>query len=189
MKLNYKGLFSDWEIAVAKNLITKFRETQPCLQREGVDDLLQECLTHWFFVRTGYESGREASKQTYMGRVIRNKLTDIVREQEADKRKISHLTFSLNEPLGDHDDSDALEDSIADKQPAPYLQFELKIDLNKVLEKLSGKQQKLCHLLGPSGLSIKEASEHLNTPRTTIYDEIERIRKIFVKEGLEEYLK
>jgi len=189
MNRGYGQLFEDWEIAIAKNLVNEFQKTRPCLQREGFEDLLQECLTHWFFVRTGYESGREASQQTYMGRVLRNKLTDIVREQEADKRKISHLAVSLDGPLGDHDDSDALEDSIADKQPAPYLQIELKIDLNKVLEKLSGKQQKLCHLLGPSGLSIKEASEHLNTPRTTIYDEIERIRKIFVKEGLEEYLK
>jgi RNA polymerase sigma factor (sigma-70 family) len=188
MKLDYKGLFSDWEIAVAKNLIIEFRETQPCLQRKGFDDLLQECLTHWFFVRTGYDSGREASQQTYMGRVLRNKLTDIVREQETDKRKISHLAISLDGPLGDHDDSDALEDSIADTQPAPYLKIELKIDLSKVLQKLSGKQQKLCHLLGPSGLSIKEASEYLNTPRTTIYDEIKRIRKIFVKGGLEEYI-
>ena len=188
MNRGYGQLFEDWEIAVAKNLVNEFRQMRPCLQREDSEDLVQECLTHWFFVRTGYDPGREASKQTYMGRVLRNKLTDIVREQEADIRKISHLTFSLNEPLGDHDDSDALEDSIADKQPAPYLQIELKIDLNKVLEKLSGKQQKLCRLLGPSGLSIKKASEHLNTPRTTIYDEIERIRKIFVKEGLEEYL-
>jgi len=189
MNRGYGQLFEDWEIAVAKNLVNEFRQMRPCLQREESEDLIQECLTHWFFVRTGYDSGREASKQTYMGRVLRNKLTDIVREQEADKRKISHLAVSLDGPLGDHDDSDALEDSIADRRPAPYLQIELKIDLSKVLQKLSGKQQKLCHLLGPSGFSIKEASEYLNTPRTTIYDEIERIRKIFVKEGLEEYLK
>ena len=188
MKLDCKGFFHDCEIAVAKNLVNEFRQVQPCLQQEGFEDLLQECLIHWLFVRDGYDPTREASQQTYMGRVLRNKLTDIVREQEADKRKISHLTLSLDEPLRDGNDSDTLTDTIPETQPASILQIGLKIDLLRILEKLTPKQQELCHLLGPGGLSIKEASECLETPRSTIYDEIKRIRKIFSKEGLGEYL-
>jgi RNA polymerase sigma-70 factor (ECF subfamily) len=124
-----------------------------------------------------------------MGRVVRNKLNDLVRERQAYKRRISHLATSLDEPLGDDDDSDALGETIPDTQPAPILQIELKIDLSKVLEKLSPKQKQLSELLAEGGLSIKEASEVLETPRATIYDEIKRIRTLFLKEGLEDYLK
>jgi len=188
MKPNYKGLFEDWEIAVAKNLVNVFRGTRPCLQREGHDDLLQKCLTHWFFVKNSYDPACEASAQTYMGRVIRNKLTDIVREREADKRRLNHLAVSLDGPLGDDDDSPVLEDTIADMRPAPFLQIELKIDLSKVLQKLTPHQRKLCGLL-KGGHTIKETSEYLKTPRSTIYDDRERIRKIFEKEGFKDYLK
>ena len=188
MDRKYEDVFEDWEVAVAKNLIDDFRQMQPCLRREGFEDLLQECLTRWFFVRNDYDPVREASPQTFMGRVVRNKLTDIIREQRADKRKVNHLTVSLDEPSGDNDDSCALEDTIADKNPEFCVQVDLKIDLPTVLDKLTLKQKELCHLLGEAGLNIKQVSDHLGTPRSTIYDEIERIRKIFQKEGLQKYL-
>lgn len=189
MKQNCKGLFQDWEIAVAKNLVNEFRDTQPCLQRESFEDLLQKCLVHWFFVKNGYEPTRGASPQTFMGRVIRNKLTDLVREHQADKRKLNHLAISLDEPMGNDEDSHTLEDTIADTHPPPILQVELKIDLSNVLQRLDPHKRQLCNLIGKKGFGIKEASDQLGMPRSTIYDEIKRIRAIFLKEGLEEYLR
>jgi predicted DNA-binding protein YlxM (UPF0122 family) len=53
---------------------------------------------------------------------------------------------------------------------------------------LNPKQKKLCYLLGQKGITIKEVSELLKTPRTTVYDEIKRIRAVFMKEGLNEYI-
>ena len=189
MKLSYEGLFEDWEIAVAKNLVHEFRDTRPGLQREGFKDLLQECLIHWLSVRKNFAPGQEVSRTTFMGRVIRNKLTDIIREQKADKRRINYLASSIDRPLADDDDSDTLVDTIPDTNPDPILQIELKIELSRVLQKLTSEQCQLCCLLGEKGLSIKAVSERLKTPRTTIYDEIKRIRKIFAKSGLEDYLK
>lgn len=189
MKLEYKRLFSDWEIAVAKKLVNGFRERWPCLQQEDFEDLLQECLTHWFFVKDVHDPAREASAQTFMGRVVRNKLTDLVRERQADKRKMTHLAASLDESLGNDEDSSPLQDTVADRHQSPVLQIELKIDLSTVNQKLNPKQRKLCHLLGEDGLNIKEASECLKAPRSTIYDELKRIRNIFMKEELEDYLK
>lgn len=187
MDQSNKRRFQNWEIAVAKNLVNAFQAQWPCLEREDFADLLQECLTHWFITRDSYESTREASEKTFMGRVLRNKLTDIVREREVDKRRLNHLAVSLDGPLGDDDDSPVLEDTIADMRPAPFLQIELKIDLSKVLQKLTPHQRKLCGLL-KGGHTIKETSEYLKTPRSTIYDDRERIRKIFEKEGLKDYL-
>jgi len=194
MGQNYRGLFQDWEIAVAKKLINEFQEKWRCLEREDFDDLLQECLTHWFFAKDDYDSTREASQKTFMGRVIRNKLADLVRERESDRRKVAYLTVSLNELLGDDEDSPALidkidEQAISDAAPNPFLEIQLKIDLSRALQKLTPHQQELCLLLGEKGLTIKEASDYLKTPRSTIYDELKRIRTIFMKEGLEDYLK
>ncbi|MFC1715627.1 sigma-70 family RNA polymerase sigma factor [Candidatus Poribacteria bacterium] len=194
MNLNYGGLFRDWEIAVAKKLVEEYRRRWKCLCREDFEDLLQEVLTHWYFAKDEYDHKREASQTTFMGKVIRNKLNDFVRERETDKRKIAHLTISLDKSLEDDENAPTLMDRIdkttaSDAATDHLLEVELKIDLSKALRKLSAKQKELCHLIGEKGLSIKETSECLGTPRSTIYDELERIRKIFSKEGLEDYLK
>ncbi len=181
--LDYGGLFQDWEIAVAKKLINKFRESWESLKYECFDDLLQECLIHWYLKKGKYDPKREASMKTYMGRIMRNKLTDLVREKESDKRKISHLAFSLDEPLGDENGPtliDKIEEGAAnDISIEPSSDIDISTDLRKALEKLKPKQKKLCHLLGREGFTVKEASEYLKTPRSTVYDELKRIREIF----------
>ena len=194
MSQNYRGLFNDWEIAIAKKLVDEFQRKWKCLEEEEFDDLLQECLIHWLFVKDSYDEAREASQKTYMGKVIRNKLTDLVREREADKRKISQFTVSLDEPLGNEEDAPSLIEKIDEnamgRSPSnSFSEIQLKIDLSKALQKLTPKQKKLCHLLKEEGFTIKRVSEYLKTPRSTVYDEIERIKNIFMKEDLEDYLK
>ncbi|HUU29589.1 MAG TPA: sigma-70 family RNA polymerase sigma factor [archaeon] len=194
MSQNYQGLFQDWEIAVAKKLVDEFQGKWTCLEQEDFDDLLQECLTKWFFTKDDYNPSRETTQKTFMGRIIRNKLTDLVREREADKRKINYLTVSLDEPVGNDENAPTLIDKIdecviADAPTDPFLEIQLKIDLPKVLKKLAPHQKKLCRLLGEKGFTVKEASEYLKTPRSTIYGELKRIRTIFMKEGLEDYIK
>ena len=194
MSQNYRGLFSDWEIAVAKNLVSEYQNKWACLSREYFDDLVQECLTHWFFSKDLYDSTKGASQKTFMGNVVRNKLTDIIREMEADKRKIFRFTVSLDEPSGNNEDSPTMLEKIdnngyIDHRFDPLVDIQLKIDIPKALKELTPRQKKLCKLLGEKGLNIKEASEYLKTPRSTVYDELGRIRKIFEKEGLGDYLK
>lgn len=193
MGQNYGRFFQDWEIAVAKKLVNEFQGKRTCLEREGSDDLLQECLTHWYFAKDEYDPAREASQKTFMGRIIRNKLTDLVRERESDKRKVAHLTVSLDAPLGENEDSPTLigkiDEAATNASPDPFLEIQLKIDVLKALQKLTPQQKELSHLLGEKGLTVKEISEYLKTPRSTIYDELKRIRTIFTKEGLADYLK
>ena len=189
MKNDYKGLFSDKEIAVTKNLVKEYRKTWPCLKQEGFDDLLQECLVHWLSISNGYDPTRGASQNTFMGQVIRNKLVDLVREKQADKRRIAYTALSLHGLSENDEDSHALENTIIDTRHLGFSQIELHMDVTNVLKQLTPKQQNLCNLLKKDGLNIKEVSQCLNTPRSTIYDELKRIRKIFLKEGLgDEYL-
>lgn len=183
MSLNYFGLFEDWEIAVARKIINSFLEAEN-LNKEGVEDLLQECLTHWFFNRNQYTGKNEASQKTFMAKVVRNKLIQIIRENSANKRKSIHISVSLNETVGD-EDSPTLMDVIPDEQEP---KSDLKADLTKVLQKLTPQQKQLCQLIGEEGLSVKEAGIRLNRHRSTLYDDIRRIKEIFNEEGLSDYL-
>ncbi len=52
MSPNYSsGLFEGWEIAITKKYVRQFRSTCQCLRRDFEDDLVDECLKHWFFLR------------------------------------------------------------------------------------------------------------------------------------------
>ena len=53
-----------------------------------------------------------------------------------------------------------------------------RIDVRRALSKLTPAQQRLSVMLGVHGLSIKEAAEQLRIPRSTLYEEIKRIRQV-----------
>ncbi len=190
----YGGLFQDWEVAVVCKLVKEFQRQWTCLAREEVDDLLQECLSHWVIVKAQYDPKREASIKTFMGRIIRNKLTDLVRERESDKRKLAHLSISLDAPLTGETEAPTLLDTIdaragSDPPDQELNGLQLEIDLATVLSTLTARQQTLCRLLGEQGMTIQEASTALGIPRSKIYDELKCIKALFIKMGLDDYLK
>jgi len=188
--LNYGGLFESWELGVAKKVIDDYRKKYKCLEREGFDDLLQECLIHWLDVRDRYDPGRGASKNTFMAEVIRNVLGQLAIKANRDKRKTIYESVSLDEPLNDDEDSPTLKDRIPGSEDVlPQIESELKIKLSKAFQKLTPQQQKLCQLLGEEGLTISEASRRLDKHRMIVYREIARIKELFEKEGLKDYLK
>lgn len=188
--MNYGGLFESWEFAVAKKVINDYRKNYKCLEREGFDDLLQECLIAWLDARDKYDSGRGASKKTYMAEVVGNVLGQIAIKARTDKRKTIYESISLDEPLNDEEDSPTLKDKLAQSDDVPpQVKSELKIELSRVYHKLTPQQQELCKLLGEEGLSVPEASKRLNKHRMIIYREIARIKDLFEKEELKDYLK
>jgi len=190
----YGGLFQDWEVAVAYNLVKEFQRQWTCLAREEVDDLLQECLSHWVFVKSKFDPKREASLKTFMRRIIRNKLTDLIRERESDKRKLAHLSISLDAPLSGETEAPTLLDTLDaradDDPPDQELNgLQLTIDLATVFSTLTARQQTLCRLLGEQGMTIQEVSAALGIPRSTLYDELNCIKALFIKTALDDYLK
>ncbi len=189
---SYRGLFEGWEIAVAKELIGRFRSRWRGLEREGFEDLLQECLLHWHGVRGQFDPKRDVAARAFMARVLRNKLMDVVRELESDRRKINQIADSLDQPLGDDAEGPSLLESMAavtgDDAAASRLGADARIDLEVALARLTPAQQALCRLLGEEGLNVQEASRRLGVPRATLYDELKRIRTIFATLGLDDYL-
>lgn len=190
--LDYRGLFEGWEIALAKELIDRFRSRWRSLERENTDDLLQECLFHWYGVRDRYEPGRELLPRAFMARVLGNKLMDFVRKRDYDKRRTNYETTALEEhTVGDdglsrrsrHEELQ-VEAAGADEQ----CREDLRIDLASALKALTPRQRRLCELLGAQGLSVREASRCLRISPVTLYAELRRIKKIFADQGLGDYL-
>ncbi len=150
---------------------------------------MQDCLTHWFFVKDKYEPGHEATIKTFMERVVKYRLLNIVEERGRLKRKVSYNSISLDGLLEDKQSKFAEKFLKVEGDALDLLmKSELPEALSKALEKLSFKQKELCRLLGEEGLNVKQASRHLGLPRSTLQEEIKRIRNIFRDEGLEEYL-
>ncbi len=189
-----KGL-QQWEIAVTKKLVGEFRRRSRSLAREEFDDLVQECLAHWIVVRRKLEPDPGAPPTGYMAQVIRNKLTDLIREQAAEKRAGEQEALSLDAALDGTGDGLTLADLLADDESAQQDEagavdrHHARIDIGRALALLTPIQRQLCRMLGEEGLSIKEAAERLRIPRGTLYEEIKRIRRVFADRRLGDYLK
>lgn len=182
MGLFYGDLFADWEIAIAKNLIRNFQESYPWIKGLDFDDLLQECLFHWYLHRGSYREGKGASAKTYMAKVMKNQLQIILREQQADKRKAVHEAMSLDEPIGENE-TPLGEILVNPESPTDYA---IRLDIEAVLELLTPLQKEICQLLAQE-YPVKRVAEMLRKPRTTVRDEIKRIREIFLQKGLKDY--
>jgi len=153
---------------------------------------MQECLVHWLSVRGDIDPSRAATRTAFMARVVHNKLMDLVRERESDRRKAGYDSISLDEPLGEQEDSSRLLELVDETQKKELdraFADDARVDLAKAFERLTPRQRQLCQLLGEEGLNVQEASRRLGVPRATLYDELKRIRKVFAELGLEDYLK
>ena len=188
MTHRYKGLFQDWEIGVATKIVREFIGNWKFLKTQDEEDLLQECLTHWLYNKHKFDSGKGVYATEFMARIIRNRLMDLVREQDSDKRRVAHNSDSLNQPLSDDEDSLSLLDVLASDSDFRF-HAELKISIEQSYSQLTETQQELCRYLSEGKSSLQELSESLGIGRSTIYREIERIRKVFEQEGLKDFLK
>lgn len=188
MNQNYAGLFENWEIGVATKVIREFKTQWKWLQRIDEEDLLQECLTHWLFSRDRFDPQAGAKRNTFMARVVANKLKDIIREQSSDKRKVAHQSSSIDQPLNDDEESSSLLDVLASDSDFRF-QAELKISIEQTFTHLTENQQKLCRCLSDGCTNMSELATTLGVGRATVYREIERIKDVFEKQGLKNFLK
>ena len=183
MRSTYSGAFEDWEAAIARKISGAFLAKHSWIKGYDLDDLVQESLIQWHLARHTYDGSRGASRQTYMANVARNRLQNILQEQLADKRGADRNSVYLDKPFFDE------QTTIADFIPAPEnYDFSLKLDLERTIAKLSVHQQKVCFFLW-QGYNVTEIARELGKGRAAIYDEIHRLKEIFLDEGLDEYLK
>ena len=183
-----------WEIAVAKKLVGEYRRRSRILERYEFEDLVQDCLLHWITVRGSLDRDPANPPLGYMATVLRNWLADLVRKRGTDKRSGDLDTPSLDASIDGSEDGMTLaelldvsqsRDSAGDGETHHHMH----LDLLRTCAHLTPAQQRLCLMLGEEGLSVKAAAEQLGIPRGTLYEEINRIRKLFADHGMEIYLR
>jgi len=129
-KLEYKGLFTDLEIGVVKNVITEVQKQWPCLEKEDFDDLLQTCLVKWWTAKDNYNEKSDASLSTFMAVVIRNHLLNVKDNLLSDKRIVAEKSVSLDQPPDGDDELPALIERIPAPDPIPSLELKLNIQIS-----------------------------------------------------------
>jgi DNA-directed RNA polymerase specialized sigma24 family protein len=160
MALKEEHGLGNWEIATAKKLVSDYRRRHRILQRQEFDDLMQECLAHWIVARRRIPPEPDPRPPvSYMAQVLRNKLTDMVRETSADKRAGDPGALSLDASLDGTEDGITLGEVLADEQADPGGSGDMdsrnaRIDLVRAMALLTPAQQRLCQLLGEHGLSM-----------------------------------
>jgi RNA polymerase sigma factor (sigma-70 family) len=178
----------EWELRHARELVWLYLTKFSVLRQESKEDLVHECLTHWYFQRDQYDVSKQAAIKTFMSRVIENKLMDIIDQKLRQKRKISQMTIPLESLAIDDDDELAEFLMVEDKNFEEALKSDVSEVINRALAKLSSRQKEMCRLVKDEGMSMKQVSKVLNIPRATLFDETLRIREIFRSEGLNDYL-
>ena len=160
------------------------------LKAEGFDDLLQECLIHWFFIKGQYRPEAGASERTFLNRITRNKIGDLIRRKNANMRKVFLMSDSLD-AMGDDEDSISAKEKILmveEQTVSKITAADLPEAMSRATANLSFRQKQICRYLS-EGMSQVKVGEIMSIPRATLQDEIRRIREAFRKEGLEEYLR
>jgi len=189
MSLNYpEGLFQNWEVAIAKKYVRQFRSTCQCLRRDVFEDLVDECLKHWFFMRDTVKPEDEDRRRAYMVQIVKNQLTDIVRSRRSEKRNEFFQAISLDQFLEDNPESPFLAHPFQQSQDKNIDSANLKEKIDNAIKKLSPQQKKVFFALQGGELTITQISVRLKVHRATIHNEINRIREVFENEGLRKYL-
>jgi len=188
-----------WEIATLRKIVGLHGLASARFDHDDYEDLLQECLAHWISVRGRLPPGPDIPPPTaYMAQVIRNKLTDIVRERASDKRAGAPGALSFEEPLdGDEEGGFTVADCISEadlanssvRRGAEREAHDLRADLARAMAGLKPEDRELCRLLGEEGLSVTEVSQVLKVPRSTVYEQIKRIRDRLHRLGFHGYLR
>ncbi len=151
------------------------------------DDLVQEALLHWLSQRPRYSPERGASLATFLRRVVNAKLLDIERGIRAQKRGGGSSAESLERQLTPDDpDSGTLGDTI---QGTDDVESEavMQVTLQKALNRLTPRQRSIISGM-QEGIPMSQLSRALGMSRPALYDELERIRRVFRDEGLAPYL-
>jgi RNA polymerase sigma factor (sigma-70 family) len=182
MGLTYGDLFADWEMAVAKQAVSRFQARNPRFKGMDFNDLLQECLIHWILQRSKFQPSWGASVRTYMVKVLFNRLQEILREQLTDRRKVFHLAESLDQRR-DAEETSHFETKAENEDS---IDINLRPEIELVLRTLTPLQREICALLGQD-YPVKQIAEILGRPRSTIRYEIQRIRRVFSQRDLENY--
>lgn len=169
-----------WEVDLVQREVAAF-ERRARLRWSGTEDLVAEAQIAWWRQRNRYDPGRSASKETFLKRVVRHALKDVLKAEQTLARTAASRAVSLDAVMpGDSDRT--LNDAIADADD-DFRDVVFDLDLQGVLQRMTSRQRAV--IQGRlAGEQTSALAEHLGVHRDTIYEELKAIRRIFRVEGL-----
>ena len=186
-RLRYRGLFDEEELQVAEAVVSEFCGPGKAFPHDEFETLLHDVLTTWHSERETHDAARGASLATYMRKVVRRDLLDRVKGVKSGKHRIIDEARSLLDPLGDDNNPLTLEEVLKSRDPLSEGTVDIRINLAEALPQLNPRQRRIIKL-HLTGLTMTEIAAVLKVSRSTIHDEITRIRKFFECRDLRDYL-
>ncbi len=189
---SYSGLFSKEVVTLVKYEVKKFKTIYPCLKRVDFEDLTQECMIQLWNKTKGDLKKYEYIK-AFVRRVVVNFLKDFNKQLETDKRKVNNEAISLdrekildNREVSLHEVVSSENVLYPRKNKGDIKISILKLDLIRVLTLLDRKKRLICTFI-LKGYQLSEISKITNIPRSSIYDQLKKISRTFLDNGMEDY--
>lgn len=179
--------FARWELELAhgkaKSLIGKYGFT-----KEDAEDIAQELLLVISRKRKAQKSWRKisASKETVMSRILDNRIRDLIKSLNTDKRRVCTASVSLSMEIDRpyDDETMTLEDLLGDdgmvrkhREPFSMSEAESKFDFLTMLSSLSDIQRRIIELR-MEGYNASETARILGITRSGLNRRIARIRQL-----------
>ena len=140
--------------------------------QDCASQLILEVLRAW----DGFDPER-GTPQAFVNQVVSTRANSLLRRRAAKKRQLRTSPF---DNAASH-----LTDAAANG-PECEAASDLRGDLDVVLSRLTPRQRDVCDQLLRE--SVSPAARELGLPRSTVRDEIARIRVVFEEAGLDQYL-
>jgi RNA polymerase sigma factor (sigma-70 family) len=162
------------------------------INASDVDDVKQELWLHVLSSIQKYD-GDKASAFTFIRQIIDRRANNILRDLLREKRSRKREEYSLEEGVLDGDGRatfrkntiSSTKGSLYPPRLNEYELVELSSDVADVIARLPEEQRKICQLLKTG--TVARAAKILGIPRTSVHVQINKIRTVFERHGLEEY--
>jgi len=174
--------FEQWELDLIGREVAAF-EREGELLWSDTDDLLAEAQAAWWRQRESYDPRRGANPETFLKRVVRHALADVLKAERAGSRRGGREALSLDAPLDESGDEGALtiEDVIGSGED--WAEADFRQDLEAILGRLTPRQRAVIRGLR-DGEEKAALARRLGVHRDTLYQDLAQIRAVFRDGGL-----
>ena len=189
---NYNGI-DDYAVRIIKHKARKLIVSKG-FSKSDREDLEQEMIYDLLRRLPKFDSAK-AQLNTFIARVVENRIATIIEERQAGKRDWHLCTASLNDRLDQGENGTVERQEVYDMDEYlrqsgrfsrnPIDQMQLRIDLKNAIGALPPELRSLCNRLKTE--SVTEISRNTGIPRGTLYDRIKKLRVLFEDRELRNY--